>query len=79
MTTTRPHVLTEREAAAFLKVKPKTLKNWRIAGKGPNYSKLEGTVRYDLDEVASWFNAQRRSSTTEPLKDEPQAGNTTTP
>ena len=59
------YALTEREAARFLGVVPRTLNNWRYSNKGPAYIRL-GTraVRYlptDLDA----YRQQQRNTTTE--------------
>jgi len=57
--------LTEREAARFLGVAPRTLNNWRYSGKGPAYIRIGSrAVRYlptDLDV----YRQQQRSTTTE--------------
>lgn len=50
---TNSPLLTEREAAEFLRLAPATLARWRWRGdRGPNWRKLGGAVRYaksDLD------------------------------
>ena len=30
---------------------PRTLENWRSLGKGPNYVKLGGQIRYKIEEI----------------------------
>jgi excisionase family DNA binding protein len=61
-----PAILTEQEAAEFLRVSVRTLQNMRWHGKrGPLFMKVGGRVRYDREELAAWFKTQRRSSTTE--------------
>lgn len=48
-------LLTEREAAAFLKLSPNTLSVWRSQGYGPPYLKLgRRTVRYRMTDLAAW-------------------------
>lgn len=54
--------MTTDELAAYLKVKSKTLANWRYKGQGPAYIKAGGVVRYRLDAVAAW----EREHTVEP-------------
>lgn len=60
-----PDVLTEAEAAEYLRVSVKTLRNMRWHGKrGPLFVKVGGRVRYSKAEIVSWFESQQRSSTT---------------
>jgi hypothetical protein len=45
-------LLTEKELGKRWKLDPKTLRNWRCQGRGPNYLKIAGAnVRYALDEI----------------------------
>ena len=59
------NVLTEREAARFLGVAPRTLNNWRYFDKGPAYIRIGSrAVRYlptDLDA----YRQQHRNITLE--------------
>ena len=59
------NVLTEREAARFLGVAPRTLNNWRYLVKGPAYIRIGSrAVRYlptDLDA----YRQQQRTTTKE--------------
>ena len=59
------NVLTEREAARFLGVAPRTLNNWRYLDKGPAYTRIGSrAVRYlpaDLDA----YRQQHRNTTLE--------------
>lgn len=57
---------TAAEAAKRLRVKLGTLKNWRIAGRGPRYSDATGRPLYHDDELDAWVRAGLRSSTTNP-------------
>src|SRR5207249_3070980 len=60
--TLRPDPLGEpSEVAAFLKIPPKTLAQWRYLGTGPRWSKVGRHVRYRWTDVEEWFNAQARS------------------
>jgi len=68
-----PAVLTPELAAAYLCRKPKTLKNWRLAGAGPRYVRMGKDVFYrrvDLDDfvVASVCDP---GPTTWPVRPEP--------
>jgi hypothetical protein len=49
-----------------LRVSPKTLANWRIAGgKGPPFLKIGGAVRYRFGDLRQFLSAAIRSSTSE--------------
>lgn len=46
---------TVEEAAAYLKVSPRTLKNWRAQQKGPPYHRYgQKLVHYIPEEVSAW-------------------------
>lgn len=48
-------LLTNAEAAAYLKLSPRTLDRWRWAQRGPVFKKIGGAVRYaqaDLNRFA---------------------------
>lgn len=52
-----PHtaLLTNTEAAEYLRLSPRTLDRWRWAGRGPKFKKVGGAVRYarsDLNDFA---------------------------
>lgn len=49
--------LTPEEVARRVRVPVGTLANWRALKRGPAYAKLSGRVRYDLDAVIEWENA----------------------
>ena len=55
--TLEPVWLLEREAAAHLRVSPRTLQHWRLRGGGPPFHrpKRAGIVRYRLDELDTWL------------------------
>ena len=53
------------EAAAFLRLYPRTLDNMRQRGTGPLYSKHGGRVVYHRDDLVAWSNMHRRRTTTE--------------
>ena len=63
MTTRTPTdepLMTTEEAAALLKLSPKTLQQWRSDGKGPAFVKLEGdAVRYTEADLMAWLARQR--------------------
>jgi DNA-binding transcriptional MerR regulator len=47
------------EVAAYLRLSPQTLRNWRTAGTGPQARKVGGRLRYDWRDVEEW---ERRGS-----------------
>ena len=47
-------LLTEKEAADFLVVAVKTLRNWRNLCKGPSYKKIGRLVRYTTSDLAAY-------------------------
>jgi hypothetical protein len=58
--------LDEYQAADFLGVKVKTLRNWRVRGVGPAFLKYGGKlVRYRRADLLAWQESQRRTSTSE--------------
>ena len=51
-----PQRVRPRALAAVLGVTPKTLENWRKAGKGPPFLALSPRkIRYDLSAVHAWL------------------------
>lgn len=46
--------MTEDEAADFLKLKPKTLRNMRWRGEGPCYRKHGARVVYEVNDLTSY-------------------------
>jgi predicted site-specific integrase-resolvase len=48
-------LLTPKEAAAFLKVSPRSMERWRNKGTGPKFSRLNGRVRYSMSDVQAWL------------------------
>ena len=43
------------DVATFLKLTPKTVKEWRHKGTGPKYSRLGKHVRYQPSDVIAWL------------------------
>ena len=52
--------LTEREAAEFLRLRPRTLANMRWRGIGPKYRKHGGRIVYDIDDLIAWSRSNGR-------------------
>jgi predicted DNA-binding transcriptional regulator AlpA len=49
-------LLSPEEVAIWLGVSASTLANWRSLGRGPQYKKLSGSVRYRRDDVHAWID-----------------------
>jgi predicted DNA-binding transcriptional regulator AlpA len=58
-------MMTEREAAAYLKVSAKRLANGRVYGDGPDFVKLGRSVRYERAALDRWIAKGRRRSTSD--------------
>lgn len=56
-------LLTENEAANLLALSAKTLRRWRWAGKGPEFVKLGGAVRYRAEDIAAFIEFGKLSPT----------------
>ena len=54
--------LTPREAAAFLRLKRRTLANMRHRRTGPHYREHGGRIVYSVDDLKTWSSATRRRS-----------------
>ena len=50
--------LSAQEAALHLGLKPGTLAHWRMKGKGPPYMEFGGRIKYRLDQLDEWAQAQ---------------------
>ena len=60
--------LTEDEAAAHVHLNPRTLSNWRSAGRGPRYLKAGGRVRYLREDLDRWLDAHAREPEAPPRR-----------
>ncbi len=58
-----PAVSSPAVLAQFLGVTTDCLSQWRHYGKGPEFYKLEGHVRYNRSAVAAYLRANRYSRT----------------
>lgn len=61
----KANLLTNDQTACALSIKPNTLENWRLRGKGPRYIKVGRSVRYAEADVIAWLEAQTYSSTSQ--------------
>ena len=57
-----PTRMTVEELAARLRLKPKTLHNGHLVGKGPAPMKVGRRLLYRVDEVEAWERAQEQLS-----------------
>ncbi len=58
-----PRLLCEKSAAKYLGISPRTLRNWRDEGEGPEFLQLEGKeklTRYDIYELDKWISEHPR-------------------
>ena len=51
MTLALPQMLSEKQAARILAVSTAALRRWRREGRGPQFTRLERCVRYDLRAI----------------------------
>ena len=59
------HYLSTREAADWLSLSPRTLDRYRVSGDGPVFHRFGGRVRYLRDDLETWAQARRRTSTSD--------------
>lgn len=55
--------LNVKEAAAYLRLKKRTLDNMRCQGIGPRFRKHGGRVVYHCDDLKDWSESAKRRST----------------
>jgi len=53
-------LLRSKEVAEILGIPESTLRYWRNVGLGPAWHKLEGSIRYDVDDVSRYVEKNRR-------------------
>jgi predicted site-specific integrase-resolvase len=56
----------EAEAARLLGLSVRTLQKWRWTGKGPEFVRLNGAVRYQRSDLDRFVASGRRTSTSDP-------------
>ena len=60
-------LLTTDEAAAYLRVSPRTMEDWRRTGSGPLYIPLaRNCVRYRFGDLTQWIIRRRVRHTLQP-------------
>jgi hypothetical protein len=60
-----PQFVNEFVIEQVLGVPVGTLRNWRVSGRGPPFSKLGASVRYELATAIRWARARQVNSTSE--------------
>jgi hypothetical protein len=60
-----PQFVNELVIERVLGVPVKTLRNWRVSGRGPPFSKLGASVRYELATAIRWARERQVNSTSE--------------
>jgi len=64
-TTHATHYLTNDEAAAFLKLSPRTLEKQRVIGGGPRFRKFGRRVVYAISDLENWADERVCDSTSD--------------
>jgi hypothetical protein len=52
-------LMTQKEAAAYLKCCWQSLRNYRLAGQGPPYSRVGKSPRYRKTDLDAWLEKSR--------------------
>jgi hypothetical protein len=60
-----PQFVNEFVIERVLGVPVKTLRNWRVSGRGPPFSKFGASVRYELATAIRWARERQVNSTSE--------------
>jgi hypothetical protein len=58
--------LTNEEAAAFLRLSPRTLEKQRVLGGGPRFRKFGRRVLYAMADLEAWADARAFEMTSDP-------------
>ena len=58
--------LTNEEAAAFLRLSPRTLEKQRVIGGGPRFRKFGRRVMYAVGDLETWADARSFEITSDP-------------
>jgi len=61
-----PEFLTNDEAAAFLRLSPRTLEKQRVLGGGPRYRKFGARVLYAVGDLRIWADGRAYGMTSDP-------------
>lgn len=56
-------LLSTRELADLVGIKPQTIRRWRLEGRGPKFIRLSGSkVAYDPADIAAFLEARKARS-----------------
>lgn len=58
--------LTNEEAAAYLRLSPRTLEKQRVIGGGPRFRKFGRRVLYAIEDLEMWAKARACDMTSDP-------------
>jgi len=59
MTLAEDRLVAEATVSAITGIKIRTLRKWRLQGRGPKVRRIEGRlVRYSLQDVGDWMRSQ---------------------
>ena len=61
-----PEFLTTDEAAAFLRLSPRTLEKQRVLGGGPRFRKFGARVVYAVADLRAWADSNTFGMTSDP-------------
>ena len=61
-----PEFLTNDEAAAFLRLSPRTLEKQRVLGGGPRYRKFGARGLYAVGDLRTWADGRAYGMTSDP-------------
>ncbi len=61
-----PEFLTNDEAAAFLRLSPRTLEKQRVLGGGPRFRKFGARVLYAVADLRAWADSNTFGMTSDP-------------
>lgn len=62
-------IMTEKQAANFLSLTPRTLQAWRYRGDGPQFIRISRRcIRYRRCDLDQWLEQRLTGSTSEPTK-----------
>ena len=61
-----PRYLTNTEAAAFLRLSPRTLEKQRVLGGGPQFRKFGARVVYAMADLRAWADENTFGMTSDP-------------
>ena len=59
-------LISEKQAAKYLSLSPRTLRNWRVRGGGPPFVRISARcIRYRPEDLEAWADGKLRKSTSD--------------